>query len=480
MTAALRLVSPPFTLVLLDQGAQVWDGEGRLLGDLPESQPGATRRRAWGEQLAELLPGKAKVQILFAHTGMEVDCQDVPYLSTRERRDVAQRVVGLSDSAEPKNVAFALDVDPHAEGGHQFWVARHPEWEMQDCVAALTFAGASLVFATPWQRAFQVALPEELPSGLYLTLERGIGRLLLFHGRGLQLMRAFQLPAEIEPTALDDATGELLTEVVAEECTRTLQFVKQKYRTLRFEDLQVVGLEDPPVHLVERLGRGLRLAVKVLATDLRVFLLQGMARERDRRDGLNLVPLEIQDALKLRLLRLTVWSAALVILALLGGAWWLLKADRARLEQDLAQAQVAKLQRQRLVTEAEQAGRARLGVIRLQRAEARQKASTEQLAKLGALLFDVPTGISLESVDVSQMPGDPLRFRFRVAGSAVTGRAFSVGPLADYVARLGRHPGLQLEPLREVSVSDRTPLRGQALGATEMAITRFHLQGVTP
>lgn len=479
MTAALRLASPPFTLVLQDQGAQLWEGEGRLLAELPEVAPGPERRRQWGELLARALPGKAKVQILFAHSRLEVDCQDVPYLSPRERRDVAQRVVGLSDSAEPKNVGFALDVDPFAEGGHQFWVARHPEWEMHDCVAALEFAGTSLVFATAWQRAFQVAIPEEHPTGLYLALEAGLGRLLLFHGRGLQLMRAFQLPG-IDPGNLDEATGELLTEMVAEECTRTLQFVKQKYRNLRFEDLQIVGLGDPPVHLVERLGRGLRLAVKVLAPDLSAFLVRGMAIERDRRDGLNLVPIEIQDALKLRLLRVTVWTAAAAIGVLLGGAWWLLRADGARLEQDLAQAQVAKLQRQRLVAEAEQAGRQRLGAIRLQRAQERQKTSTEQLARLGALLFDVPQGISLETVDVSQVPGDPLRFRFQVAGSAVSGRAFSVGPLADYVARLGRHPGMRLQPLREVSVSDRTPLRGQALGATEMAITRFQLQGVTP
>lgn len=479
MNAALRILSSPYTLVFEDQGAKVWDGDGQVLAELPDALPGATRRRAWGEILAGCLPKNAKVQILFAHGKVEIDCQDVPYLSPRERRDVAQRVTLTQNSPETKNLALALDVDPNAEGGHQLWIARHPEAEMQDCLGALAFAGAGLVFATAWQRAFRAAVPDELPAQIFLALESSLGRLVVFHGRGLLLMRAFRLPPGIDLEALDEAGGELLTEVVVEEAARTLQFVKQKYRGMTFEALNVVGLADSPAHLIERLGRGLRLKIASFAPSLPEFLLRGMAREKEH-GGLNLVPMEIQEALKLRVLRGAVWGAAAVILLLLGGAQGLLMRDEARLKQDLAQAEIAKLQRQKLVEEAAEAGRQRLGMIRLKRAEARQKASTEHLAQVGVLLFEVPPGISLEKVELAQIPGEAIRFHFEVTGSAITHKAFSVGPLAEYVGHLGKHPGMQLEPLREISVSDRTPINGRTLGASEMAVTRFKLLGVTP
>jgi len=480
MNAALRMLASPFTLVIRDQGAELWDGEGRVLATLPDTPSGAARRRAWGEILQETLPKQAKVQILFAHGKLEIDCQDVPYLNARERRDVAQRVTYTQGTTETKNLALALDVDPFAEGGHQLWIARHPEWEMQDCLGALSFAGASLVFATAWQRAFLAAVPDEQPARIFLALEANIGRLLLFHGRGLLLMRAFRLPEDIDLAELDDAGAELLTEVVVEEASRTLQFVKQKYRGMNFDALNVVGLPDPPVHLIERLGRGLRLAVKNFAPSLPAFLLRGMAREKDHKGGLNLVPMEIQDALKLRFLRGTVWGAATTILILLGAAQVLLMRDEARLKLDLVQAETTRTQRQKLIEEAAQAGRQRLPLIRLQHAEARQKASTEQLERLGVLLFAVPEGITLEKVEIAQISGDALRFHFEVAGSAATRRAFSMGPLAEYVGRLEQHPGMALEPLREISVSDRTPVSGNNLGNNEMAVTRFKLIGVAP
>jgi len=60
---------------------------------------------------------------------------------------------------------------------------------------------------------------------------------------------------------------------------------------------------------------------------------------------------------------------------------------------------------------------------------------------------------------------------------ARTRGAFSVGPLARYLGQVSAHPGIQLEPLREVVVSDRIPSTG---GTVERAVTRFRLGGVAP
>ena len=487
MTTALRLTSPLFTLIVEDQGGKLWDEEGHVIAVLPVTHPGVkeqegvvSRRHAWGEILANSLPKKAKVQILFASEKLEIICQEVPYLNSRESKEVAQRVIMAREAMEPQNMAYALDVDPRAAGGHQFWVAAQPVWEVQDCVRALLAARAEVVFATPWQRAFQRAAMDGRPTGFYLALEAGLGRLLLFNGGGLLLMRAFRLPEEIALEALNDSSSKLLTDIVGEEVGRTLHFVKQKHRSIAFDELDVVGLAELPVALVERLERGLHIAAKSLAPSVSEFILKGVAREKSRKGALNLVPVEIRNAQRLHFFYAVVWSAAAFVMAGLGLALLLLFRDEARLKQDVVLAEKARDLRRRLSEEGAQIRKQRLGLIRLRLAEHRQKAATEQLERLGVLLLDVPKGVTVEKIETMQVVGDAVLFRFEVTGTAITRRAFSVGPLAEYVARLGRHQGMKLDPLREISVSDRTPLSGQALGNTEKAVTQFKIQGVTP
>jgi len=474
---ALRLASPLYTLLIEDRGAQLWDAEGRVLARLPEVSPGGTVKEVWGEILKEQLPKDAKVQMLLAKGNLEIMCQAAPYLSSREQNDVVLRLVHADGPGQLWNYAFAFDGDPQAEGGHQLWVAWHPEREMEDWLEALVYAGASLVFATAWQRAFLSGMEGDSPIRFYLALESGSGRLLLFHGRELVLMRAFRLPEELDLFDLDDAGSEILTEIVVEEASRTIQFIKQKHRGIALEDMHIVGLPQLPAPMVDRLGRGSRLAVKHAGPFLPAFLLRGLDKERSHAGGLNLVPIHIQDATRLRLLRFTVWVAAAFMVLGLGAAQLILMQNERSLKQILVLAEGARDQRRRLTQEAELAGKLRFGLIRLRHAEQRQKGSIEQLERLGITLFGVPKGITLDKVDVTQLPGDGIRFRFEISGTALTGQRFSVGPLADYLRRLGNHPGMQLDPLRDVSVSDRTAISGQTQGPTDRAITRFKLSG---
>jgi len=78
----------------------------------------------------------------------------------------------------------------------------------------------------------------------------------------------------------------------------------------------------------------------------------------------------------------------------------------------------------------------------------------EQLEQLGVRLFQVPGGVDLRRVEITQVPGTDLRQRFTVEGGASTGRMFSLGALAAYYRHLETQPGLQLEPLKDVAVAD--------------------------
>jgi len=475
---ALHLSSSPYTLLIEERGAKLWNPEGRFLVSLPDVPAGLPKRREWGEVLKEHLPAKAKVQLLLTQSNLDIQCQEVPYLSAKEQRDVSGRIASAQAAGETYNAAHALDRDPNADGGHQLWVVSHPALDMQEWVAALSFAGAELVFATPWQRAFLAALDQDSPAGLFLALESGTGRLIFFKGRSLVLMRTFRLPEDIDLEDPRDDGAELLLELVAEETARTVQFIKQKHRGIAFEELQIVGLPEIPTALVERLGRGLHLAVKGLAPLLSAFLLRGMQREKGRKDGLNLVPLEIQEALKLRLLRLSVWIAAAVMLALLGAAQIYLSSSESNYRSALRQAETARDQRKTLAQEAAKASRLRFGLLRLRCAEQRQSASLEHLEALGLALFEVPSGLVLEKVEIAQAPGDPLSHRFTVEGTALTRKRFSAGPLAVYLARLHAFPDMHLDPLQDISVSDRASVDKSL--TPEQAIIRFKLTGVAP
>ena len=54
--------------------------------------------------------------------------------------------------------------------------------------------------------------------------------------------------------------------------------------------------------------------------------------------------------------------------------------------------------------------------------------------------------MALERVEIRQEPGDPLADRFRVEGTAASGRAFSLDHLVDYYQRLAGLPGVSWSP----------------------------------
>jgi hypothetical protein len=120
-----------------------------------------------------------------------------------------------------------------------------------------------------------------------------------------------------------------------------------------------------------------------------------------------------------------------------------------------------------LAREGEAAARLRFGLLRLRRAEERQKKAVEQLEQVGVGLFQVPGGVALRKVAIDQVAGTDLLQRFKVEGSARSGRLFSLGALAAYYRHLEAQPGVKLEPLKDVAVED-----GQAA-----AQARFKLGG---
>lgn len=474
---ALRLGSALSTLVLAGTEAQLWDGEGRLLGALGAESPGPSRRRAWAAVLRELLPREARVQILVRDGELEVECQEAPYLSPRECQEALRRF-SAAGSASHLDWACVLDADPLAEGGHRLWIVKQDRRLMEDAVEALASIGAVPVFATAWPRAFLASLPPGASTRFVLALEQGLGRILLFEGRSLLLTRMFRLPEEIRIADLDEAGEEILAVLLGEELARTLQFVKQKFRGVAVRQLELMGLPEALPDLEARLRRALNLELKGLPGLLESRLLAGMASERGARHVLNLLPAEVQDARKLRLLRLTVWSAAAVVcLGLLGGQALLNREGRA-LERAVDEARESRDRRVRLLAEAEGVARLRAGLLRVRLAERMQKASAERIEALGLLLFRVPEGMTLDRVSLLPSPGGA-DLRLEVEGSALTRKAFSVGPLAEYLARLNAHAGLQMEPLQEVSVSDRISVQGgREADSRERAVTRFRLKGV--
>lgn len=471
----------PFTLLIEARGAQLWSGEGALLAELPDLPAGPELRRAWGEGLAAHLPPGADVQLLLHHGNLEVTCQEVPFLNPKERREAGARLVAAQGGAEAFNWSAGLDPDAFAEGGHQLWVAGHPAEEMRAWLGALRNAKANLVFATPWQRTMLSGLGEDPAAPkdrLVLGLEAEGGHLLYFKGRGLVLQRDFRLPEGVDPAALDEGSGEMLVEAVAEELSRTVQYLKQKHRGAAIDTLHLVGVPELPAGLEERLGRGLRLKLKVLGPEFRAFLLHGAGLERGRKDALNLVPQEVLEARKLRALRLGVWAAAIAVLALCAGLTLVLLGQERMAKLEAERAEGARDQRRALAQTQAQVMRTRFPLLRLRAAEQRQGQAVHQLASLTETLFRVPEGVTLESLEIQQLPGEGLRYRFTVEGVARTRTRFSVGPLADYMARLAARPGLALSPQKQVEVLDGRPEADKE--PDERALTRFTLEGTSP
>lgn len=478
---ALHLASRLYTLLVEDQGARLWDEEGNFLAFLPDLSFGASLKIIWGEALKDYLPKNSKVQVIVAKSNLEIRCQPTPNLKSRERRDVQRRFLQrrflqVDESSEPVNAAHAFDTDPHAEGGHQLWVAWHPDKEIKDWVAALSYAGASITFATVWQRAFLAAVEGQGPVNFLLGVDKELARLVLFHGREMVLQRVFRIPEGLDPMAPEEESQEQLSEILSEEISRTVQFVKQKFRSIAIGELQVVGLGELSKPFVERMART-RVTVKLLPESLSRFLIRGARKEQDRPAPLDLVPPEIQDAIRFRLMRVGVWMAAAIIVMGLAMAQFMLERSRSQLKESLKTAEMLRDIRKRDLEEAEKVARFRFGLLRLRMAETHQKKAVEKLESLGVQLFQAPKGLSLELVDIVQLKGEGLRYRFEIHGSASSHGRLSTGPLADYMQRLALQ-GIRLDPLKDVSVSDRALRLDQGGSGGERAVTRFRLTGV--
>jgi len=466
--------SPKHTLTLQidDRGAVLRAPDGKALGIMPDYKPGPGRRAAWAAALRELAVPGTEVQLLLGQLNVTVECQDAPYLSQREQREVAARLAVAEGGGQALAYAAALDPDPSAEGGHSLWVATVPRADLYDWLGALEGAGLSMVHVIPFQRALLCGLEtlgELPPSRLVLALSPGVeGHIFIFRGRSLVLVRNFRLP-EQESDA---------SELIFEEVSRLLQFFKQKQRGATFDSLFVIGASDLEAALVNRLQGGLRLSVKILADDLWSVLQQGILLERGRRNGLNLLPQEIQDAIRIKIFRGTVWIAAALMLLLMGAGLIFLIAQEKNFKNEAEGAEQRLAEREARTTEEGQIIQARLPLLRLRAAEKRQAEASQTLARISALLLKAPADIQLEKVEVFEIPGDKVAHRFTVTGLAFTENSFSVGPLAQYLNTLVREPGVVLAPVSEVSVSDR--LDEGTNKPDRKAVTRFTLQGTAP
>lgn len=461
-----------FTLLLEDRRARLLDGAGTVL-----AVGGEPILADWAAVLAKALPAKARVQLILAGPRSAIQCLDVPSLPARERKEVARRVAREAGT-EDQLSAHTLDPDAQAEGGHVLWVASHPRQELEPWLELLRGAGARPVFALPWQRALFDAGGQDQPSALYLTLEAGSGRALFFRGRSLRFTRNFLLPPRLDPMRLGpDEAGELCR-LVTEEVSLILQFIQQKHWGAPPRVLFTVGLAPAPESPLEPVGRALGLAITNLASDLPAFLVAGARQER-RKGALDLLPEEIRDARKRAWFRSVVWSSVLGV-ALLGcGLRVFLGRHQAALTREALQAEASMAQRKALAEEGDEAARLRFGLLRVRRAEERQKHAMEQIERLGVRLFQLPQGVRLQKVTITQEPGDTLVHRFTVEGSAMDPRGFSLGLLASYYAQVSAFPGLAMEPLREVVVAD-APAGGSPGPAPEQGFTRFHLGGTAP
>ena len=457
-----------FTLQIQERGARLLDGAGGLVVALPE--PGATLAGTLAGTLGKALPPRAQVQLLLGGPRLSVTCAEVPPLTARERRDVVQRLVREAGLPAGEQLGQTLVPDALAEGGQVLWIGSYPREDLDPWLAALQAAGASPVRVLPWQCAFFAAVQPGPSSALYLVLEPGEARLLFARGWNLRFVRSFSLPGDLDLQQPDAAALASLSRLVAEELTLLLPFLRQKHRGEPPSTLAIAGLQASAVAALEGLG----LTLRALAPELTPFLLQGAQAERERRDALDLLPEAIRDARKLGLFRTVVRASVALTLLLGAGTKALLLHHERVLVQEALRAESSAEQRLNLIRDADDAARLRFGLLRVRRAEARQKQAVEQLEQLGVRLLQVPEGVAVRSVEITQEPGDEVRHRFQVAGAATTGRRFSLGFLAGYYQHLQEHPGLHLEPLQEVALEDQAgPVKGQAVAA-------FRLGGTAP
>ena len=351
------------------------------------------------------------------------------------------------------------------------WLAALPRTEVEDWLAALAGAGLVPVSAVPFQRALLqglAGLGEALPDRLVLALDESrVARLCFFHGRSLVVQRQFGLAA-------DPAEAEAL---IYEEVNRLLQFLKQKNRGLVFRSMEVIGLEGALLQPARALpGRPAHGASPSWALSLWPVLIEGARREQGRRGRLNLLPQEFQEAGNALVFKRLVWACATGVGVLFLGASAFLDSQELLLEREVARASQLLAERESRTEAEARIVEARVPLLRVKLAERRQADAASALSRVGSAIFRLPMGIQLEKVEVQETPAEPLTLAFTITGLAFTERSFSVGPLAQYLAALGRQPGLTLEPVVEASISDRV-VEGKGAGLDQMAITRFTLKG---
>ncbi len=458
-----------FVLVMEDQGAALRDGEGQLVLALPGVAAGPQRRAEWGAALRGVIPRGAELRVALGQSSLTVNCQDAPFLGASELRDTARRM-GAAEGGGTASTAAAMDADPAAEGGHVLWVASLPSREMHDLVALSEDLDLRFTQATPWARLLQRGLeggPELHREHMVLAVDEGQGRLCVFRGPGLLLQRAFRMP--------EDEDDETRLERVVQELARTLQFVKQRQRNITVDHLLLVGMEAPSAPFLDRL-KGLRLTALEGPADLWSVLWRGL--ERERKGGLNLVPVEVLEAQSRKVARLVLWVASVLVLALMGTMWAWLRWSVDQRAKDADQMEATLAQRKSLQAQRHEVVGARVPLLRLRMAEARQVQAGQALGRLGALLLEAPEGVALEKVEVLQAPGEPLKHRFVVTGTALTEPSFSAGPLSLYLARLQAYPGLVLQPMREVQLLDRRDENDTKID--QHAVARFTLEGSAP
>lgn len=469
-----------WTLLLEDRGARLLDAQGQVVELLPPLDVGGDSWRLWMERLQPRLQG-ARLQLILGQGSLT--CQEVPFLALKEQQEVATRLGAADMGGTDFQAGSTLLADPGADGGHVLWVASVPKGDVRTWIQLAQGLGADLEWAIPLPYLMGRLLADAAPTQrdrLLVSLEAEGGRMLFFRGEALVLSRTFRLPEGVDPAALHSEDEALLLEVLSEELNRVLQFIKQKHRGVALEVLHALGLPAIDPTQQTALERTLRLKLERMEGDgLQAQLLEALGAERRRKGGFNLVPEEVLEARRIRWLRAAAWGAAAVVVLLCIGIWGVLRALEHLKQQDLERARVQRDQRRALHEARDRALRERFPVVRVRAAEARAAQATEALERLSVRLLEVPKGIVLSRVEVAQQPGDALAWRFTVVGTALSGDAFSVGPLATYLASLRQHPGLQLGPLGEVQVSDRRFADGGER-LDQRAVTRFTLQGVSP
>ncbi len=189
-------------------------------------------------------------------------------------------------------------------------------------------------------------------------------------------------------------------------------------------------------------------------------------------------PLEVQEALRRKVLKGMVWLSAVLMVLLLIASGTMLYLQHLGLRREADRAEAALAEREAQSSEDGKVVQSRMPLLRAHVADTRQREATQAIARLAEVLLRAPQGVELERVEIQQSSPGTIAHRFSVSGLAYTDKTFSVGPLATFVAAIAEVRGVQLEPIQEVLISDRVD---ESLGRIDQrAITRFTITGRVP